>query len=133
PQTSAPRGRGRFSASGWLAAELRGGAVRTVVGPLGQADLAGGFAPAERAALAELGPCAQGAAVARYAEFRYQGQEHTLEVPVSDPGATEELRRAFERRCLEAYSFRLDAPLEVVSLRVTATAPGCPAISLGSG
>jgi len=67
--------------------------------------------------------------MARYAELRYQGQEHTLEVPVSDPGATEELRRAFERRCLEAYSFRLDAPLEVVALRVTATAPLSPAIS----
>ena len=131
-QTIIPPGPGHFSAFGMLAGELRGEAVRTVVGPLGQADLAGGFAPAERAALAELGPCAQGAAVARYAEFRYQGQEHTLEVPVSDPGATEELRRAFARRCLEAYSFRLDAPLEVVSLRVTATAPVGPAISWGS-
>ena len=67
--------------------------------------------------------------MARYAELRYRGQEHTLEVPVSDRGATEELRRAFERRCLEAYSFRLDAPLEVVTLRVTAKAPLSPAIS----
>src|SRR5262249_58417965 len=82
-QTIIRPGPGQFSAFGMLAGELRGEAVRTVVGPLGRADLAGGFAPAERAALAELGPCAQGAAVARYAEFRYQGQEHTLEVPVS--------------------------------------------------
>ena len=67
--------------------------------------------------------------MARYAELRYRGQEHTLEIPVSDPGATEDLRRAFERRCLEAYSFRLDAPLEVVALRVTATAAQSPAIS----
>jgi len=67
--------------------------------------------------------------MARYAELRYRGQEHTIEVPVSDPGATEDLRHAFERRCLEAYSFRLDAPLEVVALRVTATAPVGPAIS----
>ena len=67
--------------------------------------------------------------MARYAELRYQGQEHTLEVPVSDPRATEDLRRAFERRCLEAYSFRLDAPLEVVALRVTATATQSSAIT----
>jgi N-methylhydantoinase A len=29
----------------------------------------------------------------------------------------------FERRCLDNYSFRLDAPLEVVSLRVSASEP----------
>jgi len=128
-RTIIPPGPGHFSAFGMLEGETRGEAVRTVVGPLTATDLAQGFAPVERAALADLGPYAQGAAMARYAELRYQGQEHTLEVPVSDPGATEELRRAFERRCLEAYSFRLDAPLEVVALRVTATAPLSPAIS----
>jgi N-methylhydantoinase A len=112
-----------------LAGEPRGEAVRTVVGPLPGTDLTQAFAPAERAALADLGPYAQGAAVARYAELRYRGQEHALEVPVSDPRATEELHRAFERRCLEAYSFRLDAPLEVVALRVTATAALSTAIS----
>jgi N-methylhydantoinase A len=105
-----------------LATQLRGEAVHTVVGPLAQTDLAHAFALPQRAALAELGEHAPGAQLARYAELRYQGQEHTLEVPVGDPAATGELRQAFERRCLEAYSFRLDVPLEVVSLRVTATA-----------
>ena len=128
-QTIIPPGPGHFSAFGMLAGEPRGEAVRTVVGPLPGTDLAQAFAPAERAALADLGPYAQGAAMARYAELRYRGQEHTLEVPVSDPRATEELHRAFERRCLEAYSFRLDAPLEVVALRVTATAALSTAIS----
>jgi N-methylhydantoinase A len=148
-RTVIPPGPGHFSAFGMLAGELRGEAVRTVVGPLGSIDLAGAFAAVERAAVAELGPHGHGprerdarergprghradervAALARYAELRYQGQEHTLEVPVSDPGAAEEISRAFERRCLEAYSFRLDAPLEVVSLRVAATAPLGPPIS----
>jgi N-methylhydantoinase A len=128
-RTIIPPGPGHFSAFGMLAGEPRGEAVRTVVGPLTGTDLGQGFAPVERAALADLGPYARGATMARYAELRYRGQEHTLEVPVSDPGATEELRRAFERRCLEAYSFRLDTPLEVVALRVTATAPLSGAIS----
>ncbi|MGH3395758.1 MAG: hypothetical protein ACRDPO_13820, partial [Streptosporangiaceae bacterium] len=122
---------------GMLAGPLRGEAVRTVVGPLHATDLAAAFAPAERSALAELGPQQQGATLLRYAELRYRGQEHTLEVPVpaeslapsgGPPGAaptgeSAALRDAFERRCLEVYSFRLDAPLEIVSVRVTATAP----------
>ena len=79
-------------------------------------DLPAAFAAVEDAALAELGE-RRGAAtaeIARYAELRYAGQEHTLEVPVPDPSALGEMRAAFERRCLESYSFRLDAPLEVV-------------------
>src|SRR5262249_38005208 len=128
-RTIIPPGPGHFSAFGMLAGPLRGEAVRTVVGPLGTTDLARAFAPAERAAAADLGPHGQDAIIARYAELRYQGQEHTLEVPVTDPGARGELHRAFERRCLEAYSFRLDAPVEVVTLRATATAPVSSAIS----
>jgi len=130
-RTIIPPGPGHFSAFGMLAGPLRGEAVRTVVGPLGATDLARAFVPAERAAVADLGPHGQGADMARYAELRYQGQEHTLEVPVSDPNTAAELRRAFERRCLEAYSFRLDVPVEVVTLRVTATAPASAAISWG--
>jgi N-methylhydantoinase A len=44
-------------------------------------------------------------------------------VPVPDPAALDDIRAAFEQRCLDAYSFRLDVALEVVSLRVSATAP----------
>ncbi len=61
--------------------------------------------------------------IARYAELRYAGQEHTLEVPVPDPAALAGIRAAFDQRCLDSYSFRLDAPLEVVSLRVSAVEP----------
>jgi N-methylhydantoinase A len=136
-RTIIPAGPGHFSAFGMLAGPLRGEAVRTVVGPLHATDLAAAFAPAERSALAELGPQHEGATLLRYAELRYRGQEHTLEVPVpagslapsgGPPGAAPTgepavLRDAFERRCLEVYSFRLDAPLEIVSVRVTATAP----------
>jgi N-methylhydantoinase A len=122
-RTVIPPGPGHFSAFGMLTTPLRGESVRTVVGPLDGTDLARAFAPVDLAARGELGGDAAGAELARHAELRYQGQEHTLEVPVPDPAAPGGLRAAFERRCLEAYSFRLDAPLEIVSLRVTATAP----------
>jgi N-methylhydantoinase A len=127
-RTIIPPGPGHFSAFGMLAGRLRGEAVRTIVGPLGGIDLARAFARVQRAALAELGD-GQDAAIARYAELRYRGQEHTLEVPIGDPSATADIAGAFARRCLEAYSFRLEAPLEIVSLRVAATAPAGPAIS----
>jgi N-methylhydantoinase A len=128
-----------------LASPLRGEAVRTVVGPLDMIGLATAFAGVEDAALAELGESRDSTSVeiARYAELRYAGQEHTLEVPVPDPAVRnssgpnssgpnssglDEIRAAFERRCLDSYSFKLDAPLEVVALRVSATEPA-PEIS----
>ena len=128
-RTIIPAGPGHFSAFGMLAGPLRGEAVRTVVGPLSGTSLAAAFVPAERSARAELAQSADGAVIARYAELRYRGQEHTLEVPVPEAvlgeigREPEALRDAFERRCIQTYSFRLDAPLEIVSVRVTVTAP----------
>jgi N-methylhydantoinase A len=124
-----PPGPGHFSAFGMLSSPLRGEAVRTVLGPLHSIDLAAGFVPVKKAALAELGESAETedrVDIAAYAELRYAGQEHTLEVPVPDPAALDAIRAAFERRCMESYSFRLDAPLEVISLRATATSPVKP-------
>jgi N-methylhydantoinase A len=126
-RTVIPPGPGHFSAFGMLASPLRGEAVRTVVGPLEKTDLPSAFGQVEAAALAELGGGdGTGEAtieITRYAELRYAGQEHTLEVAVPDPAALDDIRAAFEQRCLENYSFRLDAPLEVVSLRVSAIEP----------
>jgi N-methylhydantoinase A len=125
-RTVIPPGPGHFSAFGMLASPLRGEAVQTVIGPLDKIDLAAAFAAVEQAALAELGERRDAGLIeiARYAELRYAGQEHTLEVPVPDPAAAlDDIRAAFERRCLDNYSFRLDAPLEVVSLRVSAIEP----------
>ncbi len=127
-----PPGPGHFSAFGMLASPLRGEAVRTVLGPLERVDLAAEFAAVRREAFARLGAehaadeVARHAEVASYAELRYAGQEHTLEVLVADPAALGDIAAAFERRCQQAYSFRLDAPLEVVSLRVSAAVPAPP-------
>jgi N-methylhydantoinase A len=126
-KTIIPQGPGHFSAFGMLAGPLRADAVQTVVGPLGDIDLDAAFARAQELATAELGAPAAG--VTRYAELRYQGQEHTLEVAipaetdVTGPAGRAQLRSAFDRRCLEAYAFRLDVPLEVVAVRVSAVAP----------
>ena len=123
-RTVVPPGPGHFSAFGMLASPLRGEAVRTVLGPLDGTDLVQAFADLERAAIAELGgDVAAIVEIARYAELRYAGQEHTLEVPVPDPAALGAITAAFERRCMENYAFRLDAPLEVVALRVSANRP----------
>jgi N-methylhydantoinase A len=128
-RTVIPPGPGHFSAFGMLSSPLRGEAVQTVVGPLDTIDLAAAFRPVRQAALAELGRSLEtedAVDIATYAELRYAGQEHTLEVPVPDATALDTIRAAFERRCLESYSFRLDAPLEVISLRATATRPVPP-------
>ena len=119
-----PPGPGHFSAFGMLSSPLRGEAVRTVVGPLDATDLEAVFLPVRQAALAELDGARDSedlVEIATYAELRYTGQEHTLEVPVPEPMALDVIRAAFERRCMESYSFRLDAPLEIISVRATAT------------
>src|SRR5262249_38925446 len=92
----------------------------------------GGFAPAERAALAELGPCAQGAAGGRNPEVRHPGPENTPAGPGSDPRATEGLPPPLPPRRPGGGSFPLASPPAGASLRVTATAPVGPAISWGS-
>ncbi len=138
-RTIIPQGPGHFSAFGMLAGPLRADAVQTVVGPLDETDLDAAFARARDAATAELGGQAAGQpGLTRYAELRYQGQEHTLEVAI--PAETDlasaagraELTSAFDRRCLEAYAFRLDVPLEVVAVRVSAVVP-MPAIQWAGG
>jgi len=138
-RTIIPQGPGHFSAFGMLAGPLRADAVQTVVGALDETDLDAAFARAKDAATAELGAQAAGQpGLTRYAELRYQGQEHTLEVAIaaetdlSGAAGRAELRSAFDRRCLEAYAFRLDVPLEVVAVRVSAVAP-MPAVQWSGG
>jgi N-methylhydantoinase A len=128
-RTVIPPRPGHFSAFGMLAGGLRADAARTVVGPLDGLPLAPVLHSLADQASAELGAGRDSAAVSHYLGLRYQGQEHTIEVPVPDARPEEHLAAiaaAFERLSLEAYSFRLDAPLEVVSARVAATAPLAP-------
>ena len=146
-RTVIPPGPGHFSAFGMLAGPLRAEAVRTVVGPLDGIDLTAAFAQAQQAALGELGADGPEARadgmrgdpgvgppgsteITRYAELRYQGQEHTLEVPVPEADGTAgrgewlaQSRNASIAVHGERTRSRLDVPLEVVSVRVSADAP----------
>lgn len=62
----------------------------------------------------------------RYGKFRYQNQEHTTEVllkngPVTDDGLTiiaADFHETYERE----YTYRLDAPVEMVGIHLVATA-----------
>jgi N-methylhydantoinase A len=123
-RTIIPPGPGHFSAFGMLAGGLRADLTRTVLGPLSEVPLEQTFASLAGDALAEIDNTGT---VNRFLGLRYRGQEHTLEVPVPE-GAIDrtQLNTAFERASVEAYSFRLDAPLEVVSARVSASAPLAP-------
>jgi N-methylhydantoinase A len=60
----------------------------------------------------------------RSLDMRYRGQEHTVEVPVGNGRLdAETLTAAFHERHRRRYTFALeDTPVEVVNLRVAATA-----------
>ncbi|NHP13839.1 hydantoinase/oxoprolinase family protein [Rhodococcus sp. IC4_135] len=60
-------------------------------------------------------------AVMRFVELRYDGQEHTLAVPVlADDESSDTLRERFESMHEDAYGFRLVGDLEIVGYRVRA-------------
>ena len=63
----------------------------------------------------------------RFGRFRYQNQEHTTEVALGKSAVTadrvREIRSAFETEYEREYTYRLDAPVELVGIHVTATAP----------
>jgi N-methylhydantoinase A len=77
-----------------------------------------------RAQFAAEGVAEDKVAFARFGKFRYQNQEHTVEVPLSPDPVTdadlsriaEEFHAAYERE----YTYRLDAPVEMVGLHVVA-------------
>ena len=62
----------------------------------------------------------------RFGKFRYQNQEHTTEVALGDGVVTAAriagIRSAFEAEYEREYTYRLDAPVEMVGIHVTATA-----------
>jgi N-methylhydantoinase A len=127
-RTVIPPAPGHFSAVGMLLGDLRADAVRTHVGPLDPGPLASLYERLEREASDELeSEAAAERRVRRFAQLRYLGQEHTLEVPLPDGpvdrGLLARLREDFDRASEEAYAFRLAGPVEVVEARVSVSAP----------
>jgi N-methylhydantoinase A len=61
----------------------------------------------------------------RYGKFRYQNQEHTVEVPLSGLVSDTDLAQIstdFHAAYEKEYTYRLNAPVEMVGLHIVATA-----------
>ena len=62
----------------------------------------------------------------RFGKFRYQNQEHTTEVPLGELPVSADrvgpIREDFEAAYEREYTYRLDAPVEMVGIHLTATA-----------
>jgi N-methylhydantoinase A len=123
-----PPAPGHFSALGMLVGGLRADSVRTHVSPVDPAALVPLFDLLEREAMADLEEEAGERTVERFAQLRYVGQEHTIDVPLRsgpiDASLLEDLRRAFDRASEDAYAFSLPGPVEIVEARVSVSAPG---------
>jgi N-methylhydantoinase A len=122
-----PRANGVLSALGLLAADERHDASRTHRATLADADTdAIGAVYGEMAdRLRDASSDPDRAAVARRADLRYDGQSHELTVGVPDPFDPATVADRFHAAHERARGYRLDEePIELVTLRLTATLPG---------
>jgi N-methylhydantoinase A len=113
-----PRAAGVLSALGLAVSDVRrdyAAAFFRRLGDLAERELEAAFAALEERSRAD----GAGPRLERFADLRYRGQSFELTVPADGPLA-ETFHAAHERR----YGYRVDdAPVEVVALRLTATAP----------
>ncbi|MCY4608195.1 MAG: hydantoinase/oxoprolinase family protein [bacterium] len=120
-----------FSAWGMMMSDLRRDDMRTLLVDLvagNAARIETAFAETEARALSRFaaeGIEASRIGLARLGRFRYQGQEHTTEVPLESGPVTADGIAAIEARFHEAYereyTYRLDATVEMVALHVVST------------
>ena len=129
-----PRASGVLAALGLVVSQRRRDAQRSVL-------LSGEQITAQAIATAvgELGTQAREALAEPHAELhatyelRYRGQSFELPIPASPVASPEELRSAFESAHEERYGYRDCAqPLELVTVRVTATTAGAEVELSGS-
>jgi N-methylhydantoinase A len=103
---------GVFSALGLLLADLKFEARASY-----PRDLEEGFRSLEESMLRKIGNVDL---FIRYADVRYKGQGWEITVPISRPASMEGISKAFEERHMAIYGFRMDLPVEVVTIRVFA-------------
>ena len=123
-----PRDPGLLSAYGMLAAEVMRQNARTVLIPGAAPDAddriaatVGGLEAAAIDAMAADGVDRDAVVLEQWIDVRYRGQSFELRVPATD------WRQAFHRAHELRYGYmRPEAPVEAVTLRVTARAPGPP-------
>lgn len=125
-----PAGASVFSAWGMMMSDLRRDYFVTRLcdlAPGAGARIEAVFARAEAEALAQFaaeGIAPERISFQRYGKFRYQNQEHTTEVliearPVDDAGLAD-IAAAFHALYEQEYTYRLDAPIEMVGIHLVA-------------
>ncbi|MEW6049007.1 MAG: hydantoinase/oxoprolinase family protein [Bacillota bacterium] len=134
-----------FSAWGMLMTDLRRDYIRTRILRADRVEpqtLIGIYGQMEGEAVRDLASehVARGdIRLVRYADMRYAGQEHTVKVPVPggviDRQMLEEIKEGFHALHKQAYTFRLDSPVEFVNFHLTAlgavTKPEIPKVQGG--
>jgi N-methylhydantoinase A len=122
-----PRANGVLSALGLLAADERHDRLRTYRAALADAEteaIEDTYATLSESVLDET-DAQESATVERGADLRYAGQSHELTVSVPEAFDAATVRERFEAAHERARGYRLDdEPVELVTLRVTATVEG---------
>lgn len=128
PEVIIPRHPAVFSAWGMATADLRVDRVQTLVLPMEEPYLVrinDAWRELEREARAALRhEGVRRPVLYRQAAMRYAGQEHTVTVPATagswTPAHLRRMVNRFHQAHRRRYGFRLDAPVELVRLHVTA-------------
>ncbi len=126
-----PAGAPVFSAWGMMMSDLRRDYFVTKLLDLAdgsEAAIEQTFADAEAVATKQFGD--EGIAVdrikfSRFGKFRYQNQEHTTEVLLDGPVSADNLKKIeadFHETYEREYTYRLDAPVEMVGIHLIASA-----------
>jgi N-methylhydantoinase A len=121
-----------FSAWGMLMSDLRRDLFVTWIAGFepGSAEAIGDrVAESERVALAQFaeeGIAGDAVTCARFVKLRYENQEHSVEVPLApghvDAAAITATIETFHESYEREYTYRLDAPIELVGIHLVATA-----------
>jgi N-methylhydantoinase A len=147
PKVVVPPGPANFSAFGMLMVDVVYDYARTQVMTLEEADMSALerlYAAFEREgadALVRDGFDPERHRFVRWAEMRYEGQEHTVRIPLPEKVLTSAAVPAIARRFGEAhemqYGHRMDDPVQFVTLRVRAmgvmSRPAIAEIPVGTG
>ncbi|HIP98932.1 TPA: hydantoinase/oxoprolinase family protein [Candidatus Bipolaricaulota bacterium] len=123
-----PRAPGQFSAWGMLMTNLRHDFIRTHVMPCEDerlSEISHIFAQLQGEAKRQFqqeGFPLQKVWIERFLDLRYKGQEHTVRTPVSEDSLTDGnlgfVIEKFHELHEQAYSFRLDDPVEIVNFHL---------------
>ncbi|MDT7889452.1 MAG: hydantoinase/oxoprolinase family protein [Desulfurococcales archaeon] len=103
---------GVFSALGLLLADWRFEARASFPGALEEA-----YRSLEESILRRVGRADY---FVRYADVRYRGQGWEITIPAGRPASFEEVSKSFEERHTSLYGFKMDLPVEIVTIRVFA-------------